>query len=145
EIEYGQRGVEVFVKVFRDAVLLYAQPDVSAIDLEVRFDHPVMAVGPAALKQKLMRPETPAALIIEVAFRAGNGLVNQRDSTGKADSPGLGVLLEKLRVRQAGDGDDLVHEKPAFASRMTWDHEPTPNPSKEGSSTGWPVLLLGGV
>jgi len=28
---------------------------------------------------------------------------------------------------------------------MHWDHEPTPNPSKEGSRTTRSVLLLGGV
>jgi len=28
---------------------------------------------------------------------------------------------------------------------MHWDHEPTPNPSQEGSSTASPVPLLGGV
>ena len=70
-----------------------------------------MAVGPAALEQKRMRPEAPASLVIEVAFRAGYDLVNQRDSTGKADAPRLGMRLEELRVRQAGDGDDLVHEQ----------------------------------
>src|SRR5262245_64243879 len=26
-----------------------------------------------------------------------------------------------------------------------WENEPTPSPSQEGSGTGWPVPLLGGV
>ena len=28
---------------------------------------------------------------------------------------------------------DTTHGQPAFALRMNWDHEPTPNPSHEGN------------
>ena len=37
-----------------------------------------------------------------------------------------------------------VYGEPSFV-RMHRDHEPTPNPSKEGSRAVWPVPLLGGV
>src|ERR1051325_2148156 len=39
----------------------------------------------------------------------------------------------------------LVHAKPPSLLRMHWDHEPTPSPSQEGSDSGWPVPLPGGV
>ena len=72
-----------------------------AVNLQVGFDHPMMAVGALALEQERVRPRAPLRALVQVALRAANRLVNERDAAGQADAPGPGVKFEELAVRQA--------------------------------------------
>src|SRR5437016_1655649 len=56
-----------------------------------------------------------------------------------------GLLFQRRGFRSFGGNSCYAHEKPPLVSRMHWNHEPTPNPSEERSSTVWRVPLLGGV
>jgi len=68
---------------------------------QIGLDHPMMAVEPLALEQERVRPRAPQFLLVQVALRAANGLVNEGDAARKADAPRSGVTLQKLTVRDA--------------------------------------------
>ena len=73
-----------------------------AVHLQVRLNHPMLAVQAQALEQKSVRPRAPVRTFVQVALGAADRLVNQRDTPGKPDAPGPGVEFEKLPVRQTG-------------------------------------------
>ena len=98
EVENSQVGVKPLVMVFGDTIFLNAEPDVLAIDLEVRLDHPMMAVVARALKKKGVRPRTPFAGFVEMTFGAGDGLVDEGDSAGQADAARVRVTLQEFTV-----------------------------------------------
>ena len=77
EIEHGQRGVKLFIEVFRHAIFLNPKTDVPAMKLQIRFDHPMMAIVTFALKKKRVRPGAPFFLPMNVTFGAANGFVYQ--------------------------------------------------------------------
>ena len=70
--------------------------------LQVRLDHPVMAIRALALEQEGVRPRPPLFPFVQVAFGAADGFVDQRDAAGQPDAPGPGVEFQKLAIRQAG-------------------------------------------
>lgn len=108
EVEDGEVGVEFFVVVFGDAVFLDAELDVFAVDLEVGFDEPVVAIGAGALKEKGVGPESPAFFFVEVAFGAADGFVDEGQSAGEADASGAGVEFEEFFVGEIGQTDGFV-------------------------------------
>jgi len=80
EIEHGQRRVELFIEVFRNAIFLNAETDVPAMKLEIGFDDPVMAVVAFALEKKCMGPCAPFFPCVNVAFGAANCFVDESDA-----------------------------------------------------------------
>src|SRR6185369_6906480 len=91
EIEDGQSGVEVLVKVFGDAIFLDAKADVFAVDLQVRFNDPLVSIVALTLEEKGMRPGTPAFLFVQVTLGSGNGFVDEGDAARKSDAADAGV------------------------------------------------------
>ena len=80
-------------------------------DLQVGFDDPVMAVHPAALKQKCVRPDAPALPFVQMPLRAANRLVYQCHAAGQADASGPGVTpinsrLDRSVTMIGAAGDD---------------------------------------
>jgi len=55
------------------------------------------------------------------------------------------VIGSRTRTRTRTTTRSRFMESPLSFFRMHWDHEPTPDPSKEGSRTAWPGPLPGGV
>src|SRR5438046_3138609 len=82
EIEHSERGIKVFVEILRNSVFLHPEVDVAAMKLNVRFYHPMMAIMPLTLKEERMGPRAPARFGIEMAFRAANRLIHERDAAG---------------------------------------------------------------
>jgi hypothetical protein len=72
---------------------------VFVLDFQVGFDDPMPAVVARALKQERVRPLAPDFVGIDVALRAGEGLVEQGVTAGQADPAGGGVAIQELAVR----------------------------------------------
>ena len=64
KVEHGERGIEILVEVFRDAILLDAETDVPAVNLQIGLDDPMVAVEALALKEEGVGPVPPTLLLI---------------------------------------------------------------------------------
>lgn len=70
------------------------------MNLQVRFDHPLLPVNPLALKQKCMRPRAPVFVGVEVPLRPADRLVDESDSAGKAQPAGFCEASQEFLVAQ---------------------------------------------
>jgi hypothetical protein len=77
EVKHSQRGVKLFIEVFRHPIFLNTKADMPAMKLQIRFNDPMMAVVAFALKKKCVRPRAPFFLAMNVTFGAANGFVYQ--------------------------------------------------------------------
>ena len=78
------------------------------MELQVRLDYPMMAVGASAFEQKGVRPRSPILLSIQMALRAANRPINQGSAAGEADAACARVAFEELAIRQTVEGDDFT-------------------------------------
>src|SRR5438034_8391485 len=98
----------------------------------MHWDHEPIRFGPRAVPARSGRAKTRAWLIFQECWRGPRAAAGDRSRS----SGSTGQFT----------GQWQVHGEPSFASRMHWDHEPTPNPSQEGNWRRRTLApLLGGV
>ena len=80
EIEDSQGAIELFVVVFGDAIFLNAELNVLVMELEVRFDHPMVTIVAAPLENERVRPRPPLSFGMQMTFSAANRFIDESDS-----------------------------------------------------------------
>ena len=79
-----------------------------AVDLQIGFDDPVVAIVARALKNEGVGPNAPLLIFIEVTFGAADGFVDECQAAGEADAAGTGVEFQEFLVRQVCNADGFV-------------------------------------
>jgi hypothetical protein len=108
EIQHSQGGIELFVVVFREAVFLDAQPNMSAMDLDIRLYYPLVSIQSTALEEKGMGPQAPTLSIVKVSLGAADRLVNEGGAAREPNTARQSIPLEEFTVGKAGDHDGLI-------------------------------------
>ena len=118
EIENGERREHFFVEIFGGPIFLRAELDIFPMNLDVGFQHPMLAVKAFALEQKRVRPIAPTPSGVQMPLRAADGNIHLGDAAAQTHATRLRVAFEKFAVRHATDDDKLI-----FHARMINRHD----------------------
>ena len=69
------------------------------VNLQIRFDDPVMTIRPPALKQKCVRPRSPGLIRVEMTLGATDRSIDQGDTAGETDAARPRKAFEEFTIR----------------------------------------------